>query len=375
MRPTYAPGFAAPCGLAYLFLLLCPVFLLVGATRAAAEPRYTAMYGQSCVLCHVNPTGGGMRSLYASQYLVPEELAMAVTRDDALTNLNPEVTPGLAFGADLRTLVYQQEGGRGSTFSMQGDLYVHAQVSAEVDLYLEQGQSRAGEIFGTARVLPLDGYLKAGRFLPDHGWRFVDHQMFNRRYLLDPAGTDDPGVHYTSGLEVGVSPGIFWATASVFEGIRGDPEPRLGDNYAAKIMIQKGFGGLNLGVGASVLRRSGIDGHRRAAGGLWYAGAGPVTWLGQIDETGQDGQAGILAVHEIAVRFLRGADLLATYSFQDPDRSLKSGSRHRTGAGVAVMPAPYFSTRLMVNSWKIDQGPAVAGEDYLEANLVAHFFF
>ena len=32
------------------------------ATPVQALPRYTAVYGQSCVLCHVNPTGGGMRS-------------------------------------------------------------------------------------------------------------------------------------------------------------------------------------------------------------------------------------------------------------------------------------------------------------------------
>jgi len=40
---------------------------LITAGEAGAVPRYSARYGQSCTLCHQNPTGGGMRTLYASQ--------------------------------------------------------------------------------------------------------------------------------------------------------------------------------------------------------------------------------------------------------------------------------------------------------------------
>src|SRR5262245_32728836 len=45
--------------------------LLCAAIDANAIPRYTARVRQNCTLCHANPTGGGMRSLYASQFLVP----------------------------------------------------------------------------------------------------------------------------------------------------------------------------------------------------------------------------------------------------------------------------------------------------------------
>jgi len=351
------------------------VIFVTDSLPVNAEPRYTAMYGQSCILCHVNPTGGGMRSLYASQYIVPEELSMEVTREGALSSLNPEVTPGLVLGADLRTLVYQQEGGHGSVFSMQGDLYVMAQVSSEVGIYLEQGQSRAGEIFGIAHILPLDGYVKAGRFIPDHGWKWADHQMFNRRYLFDSGGTEDPSLHFSSGIEVGISPGIFVATASLLEGSRGNPDQGLGDNYAAKAMVIHGLGPLNLGIGASILRRTDSSDRIRAVAGLWYLNAGPLTWLGQIDEIRQMGNLGNLVAQEVTIRFVRGTDLRFTYSFQDPDRAHKTGARHRAGAGVAVMAASYFSTQLMINRWIIDEGAAVTGNDYTEAELMAHFFF
>jgi hypothetical protein len=361
------PGAAA-------FSLLLAI-TLAGSPPAQAEPRYTAMYGQNCTLCHANPAGGGMRTLYASQYIVPEELAMARKSEGGLTSLNPEVTPGLVVGADLRTLVYQQEGGNGSAFSMQGDLYVQAQLSADVGVYFDMGQSRAGEIFGLAHVLPLDGYVKAGRFIPDHGWKWADHQMFNRRYLYNPGGIEDPSVHMSSGIELGISPGIFLATASVLDGTRGDPSPSLGDNYAAKAMIMPGWGPVNLGVGASIVRRTSTGDYIRSAGGLWYLGVGPVAWVGQIDETKFKSTLGNLVAQELTVRFLRGADLRFTYGFQDPDRANKTGARHRVGGGVAVMPAPFFSVQLMFNQWFIDEGPDVTGPDYSEAELMAHFFF
>jgi hypothetical protein len=349
--------------------------LLAVSVPAQAEPRYTAMYGQSCVLCHVNPTGGGMRTLYASQFLVPEELSRPVDGGEDSALFNPEVSPGLVLGADLRTLMYQREGGAGSVFSMQGDLYLQAQVSSGVTIYLEQGQSRAGEIFGIAHLLPLDGYVKAGRFIPDHGWKWADHQMFNRRYLHEPGGTEDPSLHFSSGFEVGISPGMFLATASILEGSRGDPDQRLGENYAAKAMIMQGLGPLNLGLGASVLRRANFKDHLRAAGGFWYVGAGPVVWLGQMDETRQQGNLGNLVAQEVTIRFARGTDLRLTYGFQDPDRAHKTGARHRSGAGVAVMPAPFFTTQVMINRWNFDQGSAVTDQDYTEAEIMAHFFF
>jgi len=351
------------------------LLLLLTVATADAEPRFAALYGQDCTLCHVNPTGGGMRNLYASQYLVPEELARPVGADDELGTLNPELTPGLTVGADLRTLLYQREGGDGSTFSMQGDLYVHAQPIRQVGIYLEQGQSRAGEIFGTAHVLPADGWVKAGRFIADHGWRFADHQMFTRRYLYDPGGTDDPGIHYASGFEAGVAPGILTVTGSVQEVARGLPDPRLGDNYAYRGLLQKSFGGLRLGAGGSVVRRRTLDGHARAAGGFWYVGVGPVTWLGEVDETRQEGRLGLLAAHEVAWRFARGWEVIGSYSHQDPDRAEKNGARHRAGGGLQVMPAPYFVGTLTAHRWWLDEGPAVTGGEFTEFELVAHFLF
>ncbi|HMB68083.1 MAG TPA: hypothetical protein VKU85_02185, partial [bacterium] len=49
---------------------------LLAAGTAEATPRYSMAVGQDCNLCHINPTGGGVRDPYATQYLLPTRLAM-----------------------------------------------------------------------------------------------------------------------------------------------------------------------------------------------------------------------------------------------------------------------------------------------------------
>jgi len=372
-------GVNIPVRLLGLALLLA---VIVGSrtTPAWALPRYAASYGQSCTLCHENPTGGGLRTLYATQYLIPEEIAARgwPTAEEAgfLAGQSPEISPNITIGTDLRTLAYQQDGGVGSTFAMQGDFYVNLQLSATASAYVEQGLSSSGEIFGLLRGLPLESYLKAGRFIPDYGWRFADHQMFNRRYLLDSDGSDNPAFLYDSGLELGGSPGPVDFAVSSLSG-----QESHGDNYAGRILLRQDLGGLRVGLGGSVLRRNGAAGHRRAVGGIWYVSTGPLTWLGEIDETRRpDGvdnavRLGNLVAQEVTARVAPGWDARLTYSFQDPNRAEKSGARHRYGAGAAYMPRPFFALQVMGNFWDLEPGPEVAGDDYYEGELMIHFFY
>ncbi len=351
-------------------LLTLVVLLLVQIKPASALPRYSAQYGQNCVLCHVNPTGGGMRTEYASQFLVPEEIAAQGWSDEEMKNISPRISPNITLGVDLRSLLYQQEGGTGTGFAMQGDLYVNVEMSSRFGAYVEQGLNGSGEIFGIGRADFLDSYYKAGRFIPDYGWRFADHGMFNRRYLTDSGGSDSPAGLYSQGFEVGISPGGFSASAALLGGSQQN-----GDSYSGRALYQTGLGDLNVGVGASLLRRQLGDDARRAAGGFWYLAYGPLTWLGQIDETKQDNLLGNMVSQEVTFTLKKGYDLRMTYNFQDPNRALQNGSRQKYGAGVSVMPRPYFGWSLMANYWDNDLGDAVTDDDRFEGEMMVHFFY
>lgn len=364
-----------------LLPVLLAAALLAAAAPSQALPRYAVQYGQSCILCHENPTGGGLRTEYATQYLIPVEMAaqgwLPFEGDGGLlAEPGSALAPNITIGTDLRTLAWQQDDGEGMVFAMQGDLYLNFRLSPGASAYVEQGLSGSGEMFGLLRSQALEGYLKAGRFIPDYGWRFADHQMFNRRYLLDGSGSDSPAFLYDSGLEIGASPGVLDISAAALSGRESH-----GDNYAGRVFVRQEWGGLRVGVGASVLRRNDPNGHRRAVGGLWSLGVGPVAWLGEIDETrrpdGPDAadRLGNLVAQELSVRMARGWEARLTYGFQDPDRAEKSGVRHRYGAGMAYMPRPFFALQMMVNRWDVEPGPALTGEDATEAELMLHFFY
>ena len=56
-------------------------------------------------------------------------------------------------------------------------------------------------------------------------------------------------------------------------------------------------------------------------------------------------------------------------------RTAVLGARSRYGIGVDVMPWPFLDVIGMVNFHRFDEGPAVSGEDYAQAELVLHLFY
>jgi len=339
----------------------------LGAAPANALPRYSARYGQSCLLCHENPTGGGMRSAYAAEYLIPEELAAPSSPE---ARFSPGIGERVAVGADLRTLLYESDGERDGVLAMQADVYLSVRMDDRTSVYVERGRGGQGEAFGTARHLPADGYLKAGRFLPAYGWRFADHQLPARRYLFHPEGNDRAALLLDDGLEVGLAPEPFELTASYLAGATGE-----GGGYACRAAARRSFGTLNLALGASVWRERRAGGHDRVAGGFGYAAAGPVSWVWQLDETRVGGDLGRLVTHELAVRVRRGWDLRATYGFQDPDRALADGARTAWSLGVDALLGPHLGAMLIARREEADHGPRAPGPDATRGEFVLHFLF
>src|SRR2546426_1713935 len=193
------------------------VLLLCSATDACAVPRYAARYGQTCALCHVNPSGGGLRTPYASQKLVPEEIAWSRATPPALEEIDPMIAKHIMIGTDFREFYIGANllEARANFFEMQADLYFGFQLDPRVTLYYDRGQSNSYELFGLDYLLPTF-YVKAGRFVPSYGWKFDDHTMFVRSELgfMPPANSD-------VGVEAGWSKGSFDIQASLVNGNRG----------------------------------------------------------------------------------------------------------------------------------------------------------
>lgn len=359
------PVLAAPIALAALVLLAG-----LAASPALALPRYSAQYGQRCALCHVEPTGGGLRTTYASMALVPEELSFLRPGPEAMAAIRPNLTDALTVGLDLRSLVHQAEGGVGGQLDMQGDVHVGVQMDPRFAAYVTTGKGGTREYAGLAYVLPAGGYLKAGRFTPDYGWRWADHTVASRQYLLDEGGSPSPASLTDAGLEVGLHGQVWEATGSLLEGGAGN-----GESYAARLALRRSLGAVNLAVGASLLRRELPAGHVRTWGGFGYAAVGRLSWVFEVDETGNGRREGVLVTQELGCRLTRGITALGTFSYRDPDRHQRTGAETRWGAGVDALISPFFGAQLLARRTDARPGELVAGPDTWQGELVLHFLY
>lgn len=368
-------GLATPATWMSLFLAAASL-LLWSPDPAQATPRYAARYQQNCNLCHANPTGGGMRSAYAAQYIVPSELTVMEWPEEMSDRLDPQISPALSIGADLRTLyLYSPDRAyRDNFFQMQA--VFHAQLEIDrFSMYLAQGQSQTREAYGLGYLLPANGYVRVGRFTPAYGWKWDDHTMFVRERLgfLPPANTD-------VGVELGTYPGEFGLQIAVMNGSGGaiqDTDHRVAG--FARADVRRRILGASLVLGGSYSYSEPAGGIRRQAGPFASAHLGPFTWVGEADILQFRTPSGpdvLLTSHEVTAELKKGLYVRATYDFYDPDIDLESGALTRYGIGLDSLIYPFLGIQAMAVWYERDEGPAVTGEqEYFQPRVMVHFLY
>ncbi|HWP67434.1 MAG TPA: hypothetical protein VNO26_16170 [Candidatus Limnocylindria bacterium] len=273
----------------------CVVALGVAAT-ASAEPYLTVRTGAKCSDCHSNLTGGGKRTPF------PYIHAHDVLRDLQILPLPARVKAydGQLFshgslGGDFRVRnetqwsdnpdaqgrVRENRAFRGHVdfndtdvqeFLLYGQLDLWPEVlSVYADADFTSGATTR-EVFGLLRgVLPLDGYVKAGRFFTPFGLALHDDEAFVR------ANGGTTFQNSDEGLELGIMPGPFFLAAAVTNGVQGDTDVQTAVNgYAVfdDVPVVR-----SVLAGASYLRQAS---DRYAA--AWYAGTNlwRFTMLGEF---------------------------------------------------------------------------------------------
>jgi hypothetical protein len=317
-----------------------------------AEPYLTVRTGAKCSDCHSNLTGGGKRTPF------PYIHAHDVLHDWQILPLPPRVKAfdGQVFshgsiGGDLRVRnstqwsdppdkngrVRENRAFRSHTdfndtelqeFLLYGQLDLWPDV---LSLYVDEDFTNGAitrEAFGLLRgVLPLDGYVKAGRFFTPFGLAVHDDEAFVR------ANGGSTFQNSDEGAEIGIMPGPFFLAAAVSDGIEGDTDVQTAINGYAVIddlpVVRSVL------VGASFLRQAS---DRYAA--AWYAGTnlGPLTMLGEfvlIDDSSDTPAANdqFASYAELDFLALRWLNFRGVFEF------LKvAGDRNRTRYSIGVEP-------------------------------------
>ncbi|MFQ5889375.1 MAG: hypothetical protein ACE5JR_04905 [Gemmatimonadota bacterium] len=319
---------------------ICLLAVVPHGLRAGEEEPYLSVRtGLRCSQCHVNRTGGGGRTDFGSVY--------AQTRLPFVKFkfLNRSLNDFLSVGGNFRVLAsgtVTETSPRSSIQVVEESVQLEARVVPDVlAFYVDQlfgpGSASTREAFGIVEGLPLDGYVKAGKFLLPYGLRLVDDSEFIRERTGFNYNTPDLGV------EVGIEPGPLSLFLSVTNGTQGAGENNSDKQVTATTaLILRRFR-----VGASASTNEGPSSKREVVGAFGGFNLGRFTFLGEFDyifDTPESGSqlrqfAAFLEGDFLAVP---GLNVKATYGFLDPNRSIGENARIRLRFGLETFPIQFL---------------------------------
>ena len=336
-----------------------------------ALPRFTSRAFLKCQNCHIDPNGGGMRNYYGVMMYGRETLPVRGWSDDStVMNFTTRLNDFISIGIDSRTLfMYRHKADYMSFFQMQGDLSLSARLSNKLLLTVTKSIFHDFELYGIAQILPLNGYVKAGRFTPAYGTRTDDHTAFIRTKTVFPQYRRED-----TGIEVGISPTLFTLNAGVYNGEDGgDPSNgriRLVTTRAEALFKLEGF---NISLGGSAWYNKGLSGTLTMYGGFAGVGYKDLTLHAEVDMKKDKGGLAtqeFISYLEINYLLMNGLDLKFMYDFYDPDIDYKTGSESRYSFGVEFFPLPGIELRPMLRFVT----PMPGNERETEFDLLLHLF-
>jgi hypothetical protein len=349
------------------------LFLVLFAPGAAAEPYLAVREGHKCVVCHVNPSGGGMRSAFGSFYGM-STLPASAADATALGEWADLAQGRLALGANYRTTasyVDVPEADGQSAFSSQ-DLRAYLAANVVRDrllLYVDQSLTpTALNREAYARLWSGSWYLKAGRMYLPYGLRLQDDSAFIRRV---------PGINFTApdnGVEAGFESGAWSTQLAVSNGSGGGPEQDTGKQESLRIEYVRP----DWRLGASANFNDSSAGQRRMANVFGGLRTGSVAWLAEADYIVDDGFATgerrlLTGLLEGNWGFARGHNLKVTGEFFDPDMALAEDEQTRHSLLWEYTPISFLQLRVG-GRWS-DGIPQNALQNQRQALVELHAFF
>ncbi len=326
-------------------LLLIATIVLI-ANEAVAMPEFGVRYNQSCQLCHVVPTGGGMRALYGAQFFSYMDLPMKELDDFALLDsINPKIGRHFQVGVDFRSLYYSSNDTlSGNSFvTMEGTLYTTIAPTDRTMVYLSRSLYGSSEAFALIQGLPYSSVFRGGRFMPAYGWKFVDHNSYVRSRLGygQGKGAED-------GLEYGFYPLEWEASVALTNGSLGIVDGNRGKVLTTRALKRLVAGYFNITGGMS-WRYAEFDmgkglatpGLQRYGGPFWGINWGPITYLGEIDWI-VTSKRELALTHSLGYMLKRGMYVTAQYDFYDPNLDVKNGYEWRGRVGADLFPTGYL---------------------------------
>ena len=355
-----------------------------------ALPRFAVKNAASCITCHVNPSGSGLRNDYGISIVSMDELPLASGMEFTDEDYSGELGDYLNIGADFRVQAFNysnDENTRNTAFfSMQADLYASFSVSDAVTVYAEVDLLRGNTEYWTSlAVLPNDGYFRLGRHIPTYGLKLDDHSAFIRGgNLRQTQGLAKEGLPFSPLVENpvifewGMRVKDFYLTTSLANGYALGREQTygftetLGDkNLTARLEYSGTLLGLSSMAGLSYMQEQDL----RLQGLFGGLSLGRITWLGEIDLAANwvaDDVTTLVSYSEFVIEALQGVNMLAKIDFIDENLNFAGAALTRYTLGTEIFPMSFFEIKAQVRFNQLSESSSSAEPEYL---LQLHTWF
>jgi hypothetical protein len=347
--------------------------LLALAGTANAEPYLAAQMGLKCAQCHVNPTGGGMRSVFGNTFA---QTTMPQTRIGSEEDLwTGQVMKFLSVGGNARAN-YNYEEVPNQADSNDFDVeearayldfgVIPNRLSVYIDQRFAPGNSTNLEANIRYWIKENAFYVKAGRMYLPFGYRLEDDNAFVRQ--LSGINMQAPD----EGLELGFESGSWTAQIAISNGAGGGSET----DHGKQITTRAEFVQSRWRAGASVLYNDTDFGARTGVGGFGAFNLGPVTLLGEVDyfddESIGDGKL-LATLAEADWKLMQGHNLKLSYEWFEPNDDLDEDEQIRTSLLYEWSPIQFIQLRA---GFRVYDGiPQNDNQNRKQAFLQLHGFF
>lgn len=341
---------------------------------ALAEPYLAIQQGLKCLMCHINPTGGGARTLFGDVFA--ENVMAATTLPAGIPAWTGQaVADFVRIGGDLRADWMRSTMPQAAITNQVGleQVRLYADVSMipnKLGVYLDEliapGAAQTMEAYARYGDTS-DWYLKAGHFYLPFGWRLQDQTAFVRQVTGINMNTPDDGV------ELGLERPNWSGQLDVTKGAANVSSPSGYQLTGQLVRVQTLWR-----IGAAAAFTHATTGDRQTYGLFAGLHTGPLVWLGEADLVRQAGfsngtQSMVPLLAEVDWALHRGHNLKLTYEFYDPELSVHNNQQTRWSAVYELTPIPFLQLRAGFRRYQgIPQNDA---ENRTLAFLEVHGFF
>lgn len=357
-------------------LKIISILLLLISTLGAL-PRFALQEGSSCNLCHVNPSGGGLRNDYGISVASNE-----ISRSEGgslVSNYTGMINQYLRVGGDIRLMNYntfETSLFKSALFPMQAEIAGHWQIHERFSLVVKQdvlrNQNKAWVLW---TGLPFNGYLKAGKDIPNYGLKLDDHTSFirggniNNKMLQYEGLIFSPYLLSPGMIEYGININNLYISQSVAnrfikKASTGGFDEFLHDKaFTTRIEWRPSFFNINGHLGGSYLQQ-GVIRFSGIYGGIAFK---KLSWMGEVDMAEEYASTGttLASYSEFVYHFVKGCDVLLKYDFFDGDIDTLGRAIQRVTIGLEIFPVPFIEIRCQVRFTDYKGSDAALKEEFI----------